>query len=318
MLDDWIRVSRVLVADMRAIVASGEAAVGTGPAKSKKLADARALVADARANLYLLTAGRGAHNIEYAYKIVREGYEQVSTAIKVAGVSGRPPRPAILGSPSAYCLTLCHQRVRPPGELFFREMEVRFPHSLHVEDVGIQCTKCHSPDKHKMRIVTKSECMSCHHESRDIDCGQCHKANKALYEGKVKPVGVSPSPDVMAEAGIACTECHELKEGTQTVLTVKGKCEECHDAEYGTMLLDWKEEITGKENAIAVGLEEAREYLDRSGKIGTNVEEKRKLLQGAETNYRIVTDGRGTHNYELSRDLLKSAQESLDRIRKEK
>jgi len=318
MLDDWIRVSRGLVADMRAIVASGEAAVGTGPAKSKKLAEARALVADARANLYLLTAGRGAHNIEYAYKIVREGYEQVSTAYKVAGVPGKPPRPAILASSSAYCLTLCHQRVGPPSDLFFQEMEVRFPHALHVEDVGIQCTKCHSPDKHKMRIVTKSECMSCHHESRDIDCGQCHKPNKALYEGKVKPDGVSPAPDVMAEAGIACTDCHDLKEGTQTVLTVRGKCVECHDEEYGKMLLSWKEEITGKENAIAVGLEEAREYLERSGKIGKNVEEKQKLLKGAETNYRIVTDGRGTHNYELSRKLLESAQGSLDRILKEK
>ena len=316
MLDDWIRVSRILVADMGAVVASGEAAVGKGPAKSKKLADARALVADARANWNLLKAGRGAHNVEYAYKIVREGYAQVSAAYKVAGVSGGPPRPAILASSSAYCLTLCHQRVRPPGELFFQEMEVRFPHALHVEDVGIECTNCHSPDKHKMRIVTKSECMSCHHESRDIDCGKCHKANKALYEGKVKPVGVPPSPDVMAEAGIACTECHELKKGTQTVLTVKGKCEECHSAEYGKMLIGWKEEITARENAIAVGLEEAREYLERSGKIGKNVDEERKLLKGAETNYEIVTNGRGTHNYELSKELLKSAQDSLDRILK--
>jgi hypothetical protein len=316
MLDDWIRVSRVIVADMGAIVASGEAAVGKGPAKSKKLTDARALVADARANWSLLRAGRGAHNVEYAYKIVREGYEQVSAAYKTAGVSGGPPRPAILASSSAYCLTLCHQRVRPPGELFFQEMEVRFPHALHVEDVGIQCTKCHSPDKHKMRIVTKSECMSCHHESRDIDCGKCHKAHKDLYEGKVKPVGVSPSPDVMAEAGISCTECHELKKGTQTVLTVKGKCEECHSAKYGKMLIGWKEEITSKENAIAVGLEEAREYLERSGKIGKNVDEERKLLKGAETNYEIVSNGRGTHNYELSMELLKSAQDSLDRILK--
>ena len=84
------------------------------------------------------------------------------------------------------------------------------------------------------------------------------------------------------------------------------------------MLLSWKEEITAKENAIAVSLEEAREYLERSRKFGKNVDEERKLLQGAETNYQIVTNGRGTHNYELSRDLLKSAQSSLDRILKKK
>jgi hypothetical protein len=318
LLDDWIRESRVLAADMGAIVASGEGAVGTGPAKSKTVAEARALVADARANLNLLKAGRGAHNIEYAYRIVRAGYDQVQAAYKSAGISGGPPRPAILASPSSYCMTLCHQRIRPPGELFFKEMEVRFPHSLHVQDVGIQCTKCHSPDKHKMRIVTKSECMSCHHESRDIDCGQCHKASKALYEGKVKTVGVPAHPDVMAEAGLKCTDCHDLKKGAQTVLTVKAKCEECHSAKYGKMLLSWKEEITAKENVIAVSLEEAREYLERSRKIGKNVDEEAKLLHGAETNYQIVSNGRGTHNYDLSRDLLKSAQSSLDRILKKK
>ena len=318
MLDDWIHASRILAADMGAIVASGEAAVGTGPAKSKKVGEARALVADARSNLNLLKAGRGAHNIEYAYKIVKAGYDQVSAAYKAAGVPGGPPRPPILASPSAYCMTLCHQRVRPPEKLFFREMEVSFPHTLHVKDVGIQCAKCHSPDKHKMRIVTKSECMACHHESRDIDCGQCHKPHKALYEGKVKPAGVSPAPDVMAEAGLKCVDCHELKKGAQTVLTVKSKCEECHSAKYGKMLLSWKEEITAKENAISVSLEEAREYLERSRKIGKNVDEEMKLFQGAETNYQIVSNGRGTHNYALSRDLLKSAQSSLDRILKKK
>ncbi|HEY5765964.1 MAG TPA: hypothetical protein VIS30_08015 [Candidatus Deferrimicrobiaceae bacterium] len=318
MIDDWIRESRVMVAEMQAVVASGEAAVGKGATKLKKLASARALVADARANLDLLKAGRGAHNIEYAYKIVRGGYDQVSAAYKTAGVPGGPPMPSILGSPSAYCTKLCHQRVRPQGELFFTEMEVRFPHSLHVDDVGIQCTKCHSPEKHKLRIVTKSECMACHHESRDIDCGHCHKAQKALYEGKVKPFGVSPTKDVMAEADTACTDCHELKKGTQTVLTVQAKCEECHSSKYGKMLLDWKQKITEQENAVAVSIEEAREYLERRGKMGRKVDEEMKLLQGAETNYRIVSNGRGTHNYPLSVELLRTAKESLDGILKEK
>jgi glycerate-2-kinase len=95
---------------------------------------------------------------------------------------------------------------------------------------------------------------------------------------------------------------------------VKAKCEDCHSAEYGKMLLDWKEEITGRENAIAVGLEEAREYLERTRNLGKNVDEEMRLLKGAETNYQIVSNGRGTHNYELSVELLKSAQKTLDQI----
>jgi hypothetical protein len=318
MLDDWIRESRNMTAEMERVVAAGQAAVGSGQAKSKSLTAARALVADARANLNFMKAGRGAHNIEYEYRILRTGYEQVTAAYKMAGIEGGPARPAILANKTSYCMTLCHQRVGPKEKLFFKEMEVDFPHTLHVRDVGIECGKCHSPEKHKMRIVTKSECMKCHHESKDIDCAHCHKAQQALYEGKVKVYGVTPQADYMAQAGTKCIECHELKTGTQTVLTVKAKCEECHGAKYGKMLLDWKQDITRKENAIAVSLEEAKEYVARSRKIGKNVEADEALVRQAEANYMAVTNGRGTHNYRLSSELLKVAQASLDKILKEK
>jgi hypothetical protein len=193
-------------------------------------------------------------------------------------------------------------------------MELQFPHALHVKDVGIECAKCHSPEKHKMRIVTKTECMKCHHESKDIDCAHCHKAQQALYEGKVKVYGVVPAPDPMAAGKIKCIECHELKKGAQTVLTVKAKCVECHDAKYGKMLLDWKQEITAKENAISVSLEEAKEYVARTKKAGKDVAAEETLLQQAEANYLVVTNGRGTHNYPVSKELLKAAQANVDKV----
>jgi len=202
----------------------------------------------------------------------------------------------------------------PSDKVFFREMELQFPHALHVKDVGIECAKCHSPEKHKMRIVTKSECMKCHHESKDISCAHCHKAQQALYEGKVKAFGVTPTPDVMAAADTKCTECHELKKGTQTVLTVKAKCEACHDPKYGKMLLGWKQEITKQENAIAVMLEEAKEYVARTKKAGRDVSKEETLVQQAETNYQAVSAGRGTHNYKLSREMLRVAQANLDKV----
>jgi len=314
MMDDWVRESRNLISEMERIVAAGKSAVGSGKSADKKVAQARALVADAQENLNFLRGGHGAHNIEYALKILRVGFEQVSTAYKMAGVAGGPPRPAILASPSAFCATLCHARVMPPDKFFFKEMELQFPHALHVKDVGIECAKCHSPEKHKMRIVTKSECMKCHHESKDIDCAHCHKAQQALYEGKVKVYGVAPAPDPMAAGKIKCIECHELKKGAQTVLTVKAKCVECHDAKYGKMLLDWKQEITAKENAISVSLEEAKEYVARTKKAGKDVAAEETLLQQAEANYLVVTNGRGTHNYPVSKELLKAAQANVDKV----
>ncbi|MEW6720221.1 MAG: hypothetical protein AB1346_07215 [Thermodesulfobacteriota bacterium] len=313
MMDDWVRHSRGLVSEMERVVAAGMSAVGVGTAKGK-LGDARGLVRDARENLKFLRAGRGAHNIEYALKILQTGHEQVATAYKLAGVPGGPPKPAILASPTAYCATLCHSSFQPKDKVFFREMEIQFPHALHVKDVGIECSKCHSPEKHKMRIVTKSECMACHHESRDIDCAHCHGPQKALYEGKVKAHGTEARPDVMAEAGTKCVECHDLKKGAQTVLSVKAKCEECHDPSYGKMLLEWKQEITKKENAIAVALEEAKEYVARSKKAGRDVSRDEELVAQADANYQAVTAGRGTHNIKLSRELLRVAQANLDKV----
>jgi len=314
MLDDWVLESRKLVAGMEGIVRAGKSAVGSGATTDGKRSQARALVADAQSNLDFLRAGRGAHNIEYALKIVRVGFEQVTAAYHLAGAAGGPPKPAILASQSAYCATLCHARVMPSDKVFFREMELQFPHALHVKDVGIECAKCHSPEKHKMRIVTKSECMKCHHGSRDIDCGHCHKAQKALYEGKVKAFGVTPAPDVMAAGSTKCTECHELKKGTQTVLTVKAKCEGCHDAKYGRMLLDWKQEITKQENAIAVALDEAKEYVSRSKKSGRDVSRDETLVRQADANYQAVSSGRGVHNHKLSIEMLRAAKADLDRV----
>ena len=238
----------------------------------------------------------------------------MTAAFRTAGVTGGPPKPAILASPSAYCATLCHSRVMPSDKVFFREMELQFPHALHVKDVGIECAKCHSPEKHKMRIVTKSECMKCHHESKDIDCVHCHKAQQALYEGKVKAYGATPAQDVMAAGKTKCIECHDLKKGTQTVLTVKAKCEGCHDAKYGKMLLDWKQEITKQENAIAVALEEAKEYVSRTKKAGKDVSKEETLVRQADANYQAVSAGRGVHNYKLSREMLRAAQADLDKV----
>jgi hypothetical protein len=118
----------------------------------------------------------------------------------------------------------------------------------------------------------------------------------------------------MAAGKTKCTECHELKKGTQTVLTVKAKCEGCHDAKYGKMLLDWKQEITKQENAIAVALEEAKEYVARTKKAGRDVSKEETLVRQADANYQAVSAGRGVHNHKLSREMLRAAQADLDKV----
>jgi hypothetical protein len=52
--------------------------------------------------------------------------------------------------------------------------------------------------------------------------------------------------------------------------------------------------------------------------MGNKVDAEETLLKQAEANYLAVTNGRGTHNYRLSVELLTSAQASVDKIRKDK
>jgi excinuclease UvrABC ATPase subunit len=130
----------------------------------------------------------------------------------------------------------------------------------------------------------------------------------------VKAYGTAAAADVMAAAGTRCVECHDLKKGAQTVLSVKAKCEECHDPAYGKMLLDWKQEITKRENALAVALEEAKEYVARSKKAGKDVSRAETLIAEADSNYQVVSAGRGTHNFKLSRELLRVAQAEIDKV----
>jgi hypothetical protein len=92
----------------------------------------------------------------------------------------------LLGTPDGYCSILCHERVGAPEEIHFAEMKHDFPHQMHVEDIGIECTTCHSPDKHKMSIISRDECMNCHHEEQQIDCRHCHNEQDTIFRGMAR------------------------------------------------------------------------------------------------------------------------------------
>jgi hypothetical protein len=80
------------------------------------------------------------------------------------------------------------------------------------------------------------------------------------------------------------------------------------------MLLDWKQEISKQENAIAVALEEAKEYVVRAKKAGRDVSKEETLVRQADANYQAVSAGRGVHNHKLSLDMLRAAKADLDKV----
>jgi len=318
MLDDWVASSRYLEKLMGGVKDKADK-ITSSLTKEKRGKEISDMVADIEYNYAFLKSGRGAHNIEYAWRIVRTAYTQFDLMAKLLKRKS-VKRPPLISNGANYCTKFCHGRLGLPSKVYFKEMQLDFPHKLHVEEVEITCTACHSPEKHKMRIVTKSECMACHHEGEDVQCSRCHSAQEKLYDGKVTVAGIESVPDPMKEGEVACTGCHDLQSGKpQNVVVVKEKCAGCHDdPSYADMALTWEKELLELENRAVVQIEEAGELVKRMKRLGRDTSSFESLLASSRKSYTLVSKGRGIHNYELSKTLLQKALDNLGTITMEK
>ena len=277
MLDDWQREMERLVDAVGLEMDQVETRLQRAESTDIDVTVARLQVERARHNYDLLKYGHGVHNVEYAVNLTKTALTYIDEAQADLDVANEPPsRSRLVTTPDGYCGILCHARLELPVETDFDHYV--FPHALHVDDVEVPCADCHSPDKHKMRVITRSECMACHHEAEDIACGHCHPAAEALYLGEVATTtDVDAEPNFMAAEDVECLECHDL---------------------------------TASEPMVS--LQQARREVDeaeRARRPGTA--ELRGLVDEAEAMIRLVEKGKGAHNYELSLTLLEAAAAKL-------
>jgi len=106
--------------------------------------------------------------------------------------------------------------------------EVLFPHAMHVEDLGIDCTDCHHPVTAPKLDTPHPEtfegcsvrCDTCHgratSEPADHRCSTCH------------PATVDAAHDAIPSTKVAlhrtCFTCHEVGTGPDA----SASCENCH------------------------------------------------------------------------------------------
>ncbi|MFA6108209.1 MAG: hypothetical protein WDA75_05500, partial [Candidatus Latescibacterota bacterium] len=218
-----------------------------------------------------------------------------------------------LSTPDGYCAILCHARTGLPETTPFDQMI--FPHQLHVEGVEVPCTSCHSPEKHKTRTITRSECMACHHGAQDIACAHCHPAQEALYRGTASAWGVTGEPDAMAAAGTSCTDCHDLS-APHSIEGVQQACVRCHEAGFDEMLAEWVNEVQKGLGEVTLQLAEARRLAATGAQRGQPAAEGVKLADQAARLVQLVEQGKGTHNHPLSMKLLGQAKDQLERASK--
>jgi hypothetical protein len=186
---------------------------------------APAVLVEARFNFDLVSRGRGIHNVEYAYALLRRAHDDMNAA---RAASGLPPLPRPWSEPAVQspCLR-CHQGIEAQsGTLFGR----RYSHEPHLLRAKLDCLACHRTheERAKGEVVRfdASGCDSCHHREATADCLSCHAG---VRQKKVRSFrGEFDHAFHLDEAGQKCADCHERAPDGTTRLK-KEACASCHE-----------------------------------------------------------------------------------------
>ncbi len=312
MVDTWIQETDRVFQQVSQFVNYADEAIKSYPKKQKRVQEARNLISDAKYNLIFIKDGKAAHNVQYALRILATAWEQASLALKAVNASYTVDKPELIKSPSAYCNTLCHSRIIPASNVSFKDMAIKFPHQLHSNQMGIECTQCHPPEKHRAGIVDKKGCKDCHHTPQTATCRGCHPYQDAIYHGDMNILGIKASSDIMAK-DVSCRGCHELKEGKHTIDFISARCVSCHNKGYSDLLNSWIREINESQGAVETKISQLREKMGLLRKAGLDTSSYEKTLSEIEHSISLLKRTKGVHNYGFSMEVISRARDSLDR-----
>ncbi|RMF93193.1 MAG: hypothetical protein D6734_10705, partial [Candidatus Schekmanbacteria bacterium] len=186
-------------------------------------------------NLNFLKRAKGIHNVEYAVKILRGINDFEDKFLKGSYKDRRLDD--LMNMNTSYCTTFCHNYIKKDSILDYKGND--FPHEKHFKKFGLECTDCHSSQKHKETTISYEECAACHHSDDEANCKRCHFDEATLYFGLKQKDLPKIVPDVMAASEVRCNDCHLPTEDSSSTDAIS-RCENCHDENYKEMPQEWK------------------------------------------------------------------------------
>jgi hypothetical protein len=116
-------------------------------------------ISDARFNYNFVKDGHLPHNIKYGLHLLNKSAKVLESAMKKINKSYTI---ASLGSISKEnsCLTFCHGKAFTPEVVNYKDSEL--PHELHIVDMELNCSACHSLETHGETKINQSVCSDCH------------------------------------------------------------------------------------------------------------------------------------------------------------
>jgi hypothetical protein len=261
---------------------------------------------EARHNYNFVHLGRGAHNIEYAFKLLNVANSKTEQVLTTLDKSYQSKEFRL----EMTCTSLCHIGIEKQAVPF---NDIKFSHETHVLKKNIKCMDCHSSRDNHGKTFFKN-CRDCHHgkQIKKVKCEDCHVSVKRLVQGK-GGIGVKEKPS--SKLGVVeCIDCHRgiPAKKKDSLDDIKKRCIECHDQSYGDKLIQWKKNSEGLLTKLAPKIEKVREDIRRVEVRGGHTFVYRKPFGEAELNYNLVVKGKGVHNLEFMEELLEVANHRLD------
>lgn len=329
MLDDWTREMKAALDYMAPLEQRARRLLDGLDDSEVRYREAAGNLRFALHNINLVRRGIGVHNVEYAVRLLNRGRGQIMIAgeqLQQSIPAGRAP--AVLRQPDGYCMSLCHNTVNTPDDVFYQEMQIDFSHLSHED---LDCTNCHSAQKHKQRVISTQGCMQCHHSEEGrteygVECNDCHSTEASLYRGAVRVSGVKVRPDSMA-ADVDCVDCHVFQVNTETgrvesesLRQILERCNACHqEAEIEPLLVDkyfLENEVSLRRlgDRLVVRFRQQNSAVERLRRAGLESSEIRQLAGEVDHGLNLVLGGRPHHNIEAAKLILETMEDKMNRL----
>lgn len=280
-------------------------------ARSPEFKKAQNFLNEARHNYNFVHMGKGAHNIEYAIKLLNAANHKTEQALTSLDRNYKSKE----FKTETTCTNLCHVGMEKRTVPF---NDIKFSHKTHVVGNGLKCADCHSPRENHGKTFMKN-CNGCHHgkQIKKVKCEDCHVSVKRLVHGK-GGIGVKERPSNKLDV-VECIDCHRgvPAKKKDSFDDIKKRCIECHDQSYGEMLTHWKATSEGLLTKLDPKVEKVREEIRRIESLGGHTFVYRKPFGEAEFNYNLAKKGNGVHNLEYLKELIEFANSRLDEATKQ-
>ncbi|NOZ74767.1 MAG: hypothetical protein GXO90_05235 [FCB group bacterium] len=250
-------------------------------------------------NYELVNHGNVVHNVAFSDRLLVEASDQLHSVTKVLNVEECAPDLTVYSARVPSECVNCHYGQE---KVIVNAFGITFSHDIHINTNKLPCTKCHSNRKsHGETIITRAECLNCHHTQEKVSCEYCHQTQAGFYQGTLDLTGEA-EPDYMAQGDVDCLGCHSGEEDDPVIRPTGETCTNCHDDEYGEYLTEWQTEVAGNMKRL--------EQMIETNSKSLPADQLKSIQDGLES---IRSDGsRGAHNNDEIRSALNQYIQQLE------